>query len=71
MPAMTVFSTPRRARHKVAFRTPFSAHWFLFLDSRETQAGNGVFSPQARSAPTEASGEPEMKHTENVPNRST
>jgi hypothetical protein len=36
MLSMTVFSTPRRARHKVAFRTPFSAHWFLFLDSPET-----------------------------------
>jgi hypothetical protein len=27
---------PRRARHKVAFHTPFSAHWFLYLDSPET-----------------------------------
>jgi hypothetical protein len=36
MLSMTVFSTPRRARHKVAFRTPFSAHWFLFFDSSET-----------------------------------
>ncbi len=34
--SMTVFSTPNRARHKVAFCTPFSAHWFLFLDSSET-----------------------------------
>jgi hypothetical protein len=34
--SITVFSTPNRARHKVAFCTPFSAHWFLFLDSSET-----------------------------------
>jgi hypothetical protein len=30
------FSTPSRARHKVAFNTPFSALWFLFFDSSET-----------------------------------
>jgi hypothetical protein len=24
---MTVFSTPNRARHRLAFRTPFSAPW--------------------------------------------
>jgi hypothetical protein len=36
MSSTTVFSTPNRARHTVAFRTPFSAHWFLFFDSSET-----------------------------------
>jgi hypothetical protein len=36
MLSMTVFSTPSRARHRVAFGTPFSAAWFLFFDSSET-----------------------------------
>jgi hypothetical protein len=36
MHSMTVFSTPKRARHRLAFRTPFSAPWFLFFDSSET-----------------------------------
>ena len=36
MSSTTVFSTPSRARHKVTFCTPFSAHWFLFFDSSET-----------------------------------
>ena len=35
MSSTIVFSTPSRARHKVAFCTPFSARWFLFLDSSE------------------------------------
>ena len=32
----TVFSTPNRARHTLALRTPFSAHRFLTLDKPET-----------------------------------
>jgi hypothetical protein len=34
--SITVLSTPKRARHRLAFRTPFSARWFLFFDSSET-----------------------------------
>ena len=36
IPSTTVFSTPNTARHKVAFCTPFSAHWLLTLDKPET-----------------------------------
>ncbi len=36
MSSTTVFSTPNRARHKVAFCTPFSALWLLDLNSSET-----------------------------------
>jgi hypothetical protein len=36
MSSMTVFSTPSRARHRLAFRTPLSALWFLTLDKPET-----------------------------------
>jgi hypothetical protein len=32
----TVFSTPNRARHTLALRTPFPVHRFLTLDKPET-----------------------------------
>src|SRR5690242_15613843 len=60
MSSTTVLSTPNRPRHRLAFRTPFSAHWFLFFDSSETYAENGVLSSQPLRPPTEESGEPEM-----------
>jgi hypothetical protein len=31
-----VFSTPNKARHKLAFRTPFSALQFLTFDKPKT-----------------------------------
>jgi len=33
---MTAWSTPSKARHTLALRTPFSAHRLLTLDKPET-----------------------------------
>jgi hypothetical protein len=47
--------------HRLAFRTPFSAHGFLFLNGSETWAGNGELTFKRAQAPTEESEEPKSR----------
>src|SRR5674476_1245759 len=55
---MTVFSTPKSARHRLTSRTPFSAHWFWTFRQPKTYAGTACSSSTAQNRPTDASQEP-------------
>src|SRR5664279_1341895 len=45
---MTVFSTPKSARHRLTSRTPFSAHWFWTFRQPKTYAGTACSSSTAQ-----------------------
>ncbi|MEO4039068.1 amino acid ABC transporter permease [Micrococcaceae bacterium Sec6.3] len=58
MPSTTVFSTPSKDRHRLAFRTPFSALQVTDLNSQKPRQRAARPRQRLARTPTEASGEP-------------
>ncbi|MDV7178279.1 hypothetical protein R4064_11720, partial [Micrococcus yunnanensis] len=59
MPSTTVFSTPSKDRHRLAFRTPFSALQVTDLNSQKPRQRAACPRQRLARTPTEASGEPD------------
>ena len=62
MPSTTVFSTPSKDRHRLAFRTPFSALQVTDLNSQKPRQRAACPRQRLARTPTEASGEPEIAY---------
>ncbi|WP_162497514.1 hypothetical protein [Micrococcus luteus] len=60
MPSTTVFSTPSKDRHRLAFRTPFSALQVTDLNSQKPRQRAACPRQRLARTPTEASGEPDI-----------
>ena len=63
MPSTTVFSTPSKDRHRLAFRTPFSALQVTDLNSQKPRQRAARPRQRLARTPTEASGEPEFERS--------